>query len=79
MFLITIDSHEEREVIQSAIRFVGNITTGSDLQTQQIIDCGGLPKLRKLMKHNVQAIQREACWAMSNITAGTTDQKQVDM
>ena len=69
--------HQNREVVQSAVRFVGNITTGLDSQTQLIVDLGGLPKLKSLLSHEHLSIQRESCWAISNITAGTIEQKQV--
>lgn len=39
-----------------------------------MIDAGALPALRILFEHNKPAIKKEACWAISNITAGTADQ-----
>lgn len=56
---------------------VGNVTTSTDDHTQAIIDWNGLPKLKALLSYDVESIRREACWAVSNITAGNYAQKQV--
>ncbi len=72
-------SGDDNKNTQAALRVVGNITTGTDSQTQQIIDEGGLIKLKTLLKHDQAVMQKETCWALSNITAGTIDQKQVLM
>jgi importin subunit alpha-2 len=50
-------------------RAIGYIVTGTDEQTQKVIDAGALA----VPKTN---IQKEATWTMSNITAGRQDQIQ---
>ena len=58
-----------------ALRTVGNIVTGDDLQTQVIINCGALPCLLNLLTtSHKKSIKKEACWTISNITAGTKEQ-----
>ena len=60
-----------------ALRTVGNIVTGNDIQTQVIINCGALACLLQLLQANhKKSIKKEACWTISNITAGTKDQIQ---
>lgn len=60
-----------------ALRTVGNIVTGDDMQTQIIINCGALPCLLNLLQTtHKKSIKKEACWTLSNITAGTKDQIQ---
>ena len=60
-----------------ALRTVGNIVTGDDMQTQVIISCGALTCLLHLLKTaQKKSIKKEACWTISNITAGTKDQIQ---
>ena len=60
-----------------ALRTVGNIVTGDDVQTQVIISCGALTCLLHLLKTaQKKSIKKEACWTISNITAGTKDQIQ---
>ncbi|KAH7097648.1 ARM repeat-containing protein [Auriculariales sp. MPI-PUGE-AT-0066] len=80
-----------------ALRAVGNIVTGDDLQTQVAIASGALPALLSLlssakdgirkrhpgiidanimpplidiMRHGDLKLKKEACWAISNATAG---------
>ncbi len=44
---------------------------------QVIINCGALPCLLQLLSTNhKKSIKKEACWTISNITAGTKEQIQ---
>jgi len=56
------------------LRAVGNIFAGDDIQTQVILDCGALSGLRLLLYHPNKDICKEACWTISNITAGHSKQ-----
>ncbi|CAO2639006.1 Importin subunit alpha-1 [Lemmus lemmus] len=55
---------------------IGNIVTGTDEQTQIVIDAGGLAVFPSLLTNPKTNIQKEATWTMSNITAGRQDQIQ---
>ncbi len=44
--------------------------------TQSIIEAGAVPCLRRLIAHTNREIQKEACWTLSNIAAGTIEQIQ---
>ena len=69
--------HQSSNVLVPALRTVGNIVTGDDVQTQVIISCGALTCLLHLLKTaQKKSIKKEACWTISNITAGTKDQIQ---
>ena len=68
--------HPENAVRHPALRTIGNIVTGDELQTQQVIDNGGLPKLLDLLNNENKGIRKETCWTISNITAGTIKQIQ---
>lgn len=57
-----------------AIRTIGNIATGSDKQTQYVIDSGAMPLIKLLLTHNKNAIRKEAAWTTSNVAAGTAEQ-----
>ncbi|CAG8588115.1 13098_t:CDS:2 [Racocetra fulgida] len=59
-----------------ALRSVGNIVTGDDVQTQVIINCGALPALLSLLSSPKDGLRKEACWTISNITAGNCAQIQ---
>ncbi|KAL9235723.1 hypothetical protein vseg_010462 [Gypsophila vaccaria] len=75
--LIELLLYPSPSVLIPALRTVGNIVTGDDLQTQCIIDHQSLPCLYQLLTENhKKSIKKEACWTVSNITAGTKDQIQ---
>lgn len=59
-----------------ALRSIGNIVSGSDLQTQAAVDAGVLNVLPQLMRHSKPSVQKEAAWALSNIAAGPCKQIQ---
>lgn len=56
------------------LRTVGNIVTGSDEQTQCMIDAGALGAVMGLLSHAKKTIRKEAAWTISNITAGNQSQ-----
>ncbi len=71
-----------------ALRTIGNIvcaeydedcgdksTTPTDF-TEVILECDAVPRLKRLIAHNNREIQKEACWTLSNIAAGTVEQIQ---
>lgn len=72
--LVELLGHSSFLVQTPALRAVGNIVTGDDSQTQQIIYYGALPKLKALLQSPRKGIKKEACWAISNITAGNKEQ-----
>ncbi|GAB4855661.1 Importin subunit alpha-4 [Ancistrocladus abbreviatus] len=75
--LIELLLYPSPAVIIPALRTVGNIVSGDDHQTQFIIDNQVLPNLYKLLTENhKKSIKKEACWAISNITAGNKAQVQ---
>jgi len=68
--------HASTSVQTPALRSVGNIVTGDDVQTQVIINCGALPALLSLLSSGKDGIRKEACWTISNVTAGNSTQIQ---
>jgi len=75
--LVELLGHPSPSVLVPALRTVGNIVTGDDVQTQIIINCAALPcLLRLLTEQHKKSIKKEACWTISNITAGNKDQIQ---
>jgi len=64
------------EVQESALRVLGIIVTGDELQAQFVIDCGVLPRMLRLVNSQSIDIQKVACWMLSNLTAGNEDQIQ---
>ncbi|KAL3517394.1 hypothetical protein ACH5RR_019983 [Cinchona calisaya] len=75
--LVELLLHPSPSVLIPALRTVGNIVTGDDMQTQVIIDNQALPCLLNLLTQNYKkSIKKEACWTISNITAGNREQIQ---
>ncbi|KAI3834412.1 hypothetical protein MKX03_032523 [Papaver bracteatum] len=75
--LVDLLMHPSPSVVTPALRTVGNICTGNDMQTQIIINHQSLPFLLNLLTNNhKESIKKEACWTISNITAGNKDQIQ---
>lgn len=70
--------HQHPNVVSAALRAVGNIVTGDDLQTQVVINCGALQCLHHLLSSIKETVRKEACWTLSNITAGNRQQIQVN-
>lgn len=77
MPLLSSFRHNQDNVVSAALRAVGNIVTGDDVQTQVILNCSALPCLLNLLASNKDAVRKEACWTISNITAGNRQQIQV--
>lgn len=74
--LVELLTSSEGTILTPALRTVGNIVTGDDLQTDSVISAGGLPHLGALLRHHRANIVKEAAWAISNIAAGNTRQIQ---
>ena len=68
--------HKDFTVQTPALRTIGNIVTGNDIQTQIVLNCSVLPCLASLLNSTKKTIKREACWTISNITAGNPMQIQ---
>jgi len=75
--LVQCLSHHTTSVQVPALRCVGNIVTGDDLQTQAVLAADPLPALLGLMSHRKKSIRKEACWTISNVTAGNAEQIQL--
>lgn len=84
--LVELLLHTSWRVTKPALRTIGNIVcaecsddnnqgTTTDY-TEVILECGAVPRLKELVTHSNREIQKEACWTLSNIAAGTVDQIQ---
>ncbi|KAM7277438.1 hypothetical protein ACFE04_019304 [Oxalis oulophora] len=75
--LVELLLHPSPSVLIPALRTIGNIVTGDDMQTQCIINYQALPCLLNLLTNTFKkSIKKEACWTISNITAGNVGQIQ---
>ncbi|OZC12273.1 Armadillo/beta-catenin-like repeat protein [Onchocerca flexuosa] len=61
----------------AALLAVGNIVSGDDEQTQNVVNCtNALNNIHRLLLDGDQKTKREVCWVLSNIAAGTSSQIQ---
>jgi importin subunit alpha-6/7 len=74
--LVDLLTHASPQVQTPALRCIGNIVTGDDLQTQVVIASGALPALLPIFRSLREGLRKEACWTVSNVLAGTTKQIQ---
>jgi importin subunit alpha-6/7 len=83
--LVELLVHPSWRVTKPALRTIGNIVCAEcsdDSQgtttdyTEVILECNAVPRLKELVTHSNREIQKEACWTLSNIAAGTVDQIQ---
>ncbi|KAJ3634516.1 hypothetical protein Zmor_011997 [Zophobas morio] len=72
--LVQLLSYPSKDIVSPVLRTVGNILGGDEIQTQRLIDYGCLSHLHSLIESNEQSVRKDACWALSNITAGTFEQ-----
>jgi len=64
-------------LIAPVLRTLGNVITGTDEQTQVVMDSGILSHLLQLLQHPKKSLRKETCWLISNIAAG--NRKQISM
>lgn len=69
-----LKSKADKAMILPICRILLNFTSGSNRQTQQLLDAGLLGSLPDLLKDANKKIRKEACFIASNIAAGTEDQ-----
>lgn len=73
--LIQLLSSNRPELIIPALRTLGNIVTGSDSQTQAVLDAdAALESIVHVLGHSKKNIRKESCWLLSNIAAGNKNQ-----
>lgn len=57
---------QNQSVVSAALRAVGNIVTGDDMQTQVILNCNALPCLLHLLSSGKVIAQRASCPSQRN-------------
>ena len=71
--------HPDYTIVSAVMRTIGNIVTGKDAQTQIVLDCGVLLRVKHFLDSTTisKMLTRDACWSVSNIAAGNRTQIQV--
>lgn len=71
--MIVLLGHQNVAVAIPSLRTIGNIVTGDDSQTQVAVEAGLIPALNEILSHPKKSVRKEACWVLSNITAGSEE------
>ncbi|KAL4689749.1 hypothetical protein H8959_012540 [Pygathrix nigripes] len=74
--LVKLLGASELPIVTPALRAIGNIVTGTDEQTQVVINAGALAVFPSLLTNPKTNTRKEATWTTSNITAGRQDRIQ---
>ncbi|CAH2101709.1 unnamed protein product [Euphydryas editha] len=74
--LVKLLQHKSPAVRTPALRAVGNMLTGSDVQTDRCLEAGCLDHIASLLHCGKPSLVKEAAWAVSNVLAGTQEQIQ---
>lgn len=65
----------QEKINKEAVWFLSNITAGNQAQVQAVIDAGLIPMIITLLDRGDFQTQKEAAWAVSNVTiSGTREQ-----
>lgn len=69
--------YDDDAILLAGMRATGNIASGNDQATQVVVDSGGLAPLLRLLDWPRVHVRKEVFWTLSNIAAGTVEQKKV--
>lgn len=72
--LVELLGSEQANIVTPCLRTLGNFVSGSDNQTEAVVDAFVLGKVGPLLRHSRKNIRKETCWLLSNIAAGTHHQ-----
>lgn len=61
-------AHYKEKINKEAVWFVSNITAGNQQQVQDVFDAGIMPMIIHLLDRGDFPTQKEAAWAISNVT-----------
>jgi importin subunit alpha-1 len=75
--MVEMMDHNEANVKSAALKLVGSICTGTDVQTQSAISRGGLPILKTLLNDLEKNVRKQVCWILSNIAAGNEEKVKI--
>jgi hypothetical protein len=69
--IVALLGHAELAVSMPSLRIVGNVVSSVDRHTQAAVDAGTMAALVPMLRSHRRNVRREACWAISNVAAGT--------
>jgi importin subunit alpha-6/7 len=72
--LVELVSTGTTALMAPAVRILGNFASGSEEQTQAVLDAGLLSIAHDILTSGKKTLRKEMCWLLSNIAAGTPKQ-----
>uniref|UniRef100_A0AC34F0D7 Importin subunit alpha n=1 Tax=Panagrolaimus sp. ES5 TaxID=591445 RepID=A0AC34F0D7_9BILA len=73
--VIKLLTHPDVKIKSPSIRIIGNIVSGTDKQTQKMLDYGILTDIKEMLNFwNSDQIMKDIFWTLSNILAGPIEQ-----
>jgi hypothetical protein len=72
--IVSFITDDYLSLVVPCVRILGNVSTGTSVQTEEILKVNGVSQLYDALSSNKKTVRREACWVISNITAGTNKQ-----
>jgi len=76
-FAIETLQANEASYYMPAVRILGNVVAGDHSLTQMIMELGLLDVLLPLVQCREYSVRKEVQWTLSNVTAGTAEQRQL--
>ncbi|CAG9326232.1 unnamed protein product [Blepharisma stoltei] len=76
MRIVQLVGSESYKIKLPALRVIGNILLGDELQTQTIIDYGVIDQLVPLVNSQNKLLKKDAAWCISNICSGSVSQAE---
>ena len=72
--IVSFITDDYLSLVVPCVRILGNVSTGTSTQTDEILKVNGINQLYDALNNSKKTVRREACWVISNITAGTRQQ-----
>lgn len=72
--LVEVVKEGKPQLVAPALRILGNFVSGSEAQTQAVIDANVLDVAMSVLTCQKRNLRKEMCWLLSNIAAGTQPQ-----
>lgn len=73
--LMRLASSNDKKLVVPSLRALGNVVSGDDKNTEYLLNQGFLKLMIHLLETcTAQSIIKDACWAVSNVAAGTVKQ-----
>ncbi|ETO18960.1 hypothetical protein RFI_18281 [Reticulomyxa filosa] len=67
------------ELVKAALLIIGSISSGTNSQTQKLIERGILDIIDTLLDHSDKKVKEQACWILSNVIPTLEEDRQLHL